>query len=212
MTNSISAPVPLSPAGELRSQLGKWAVAAFLPLPILAVTDPANSGVLSCLYLGVSNAWLVAELHRAWGLPESATSWRAWTGTILTAISVNVAMFIGFGLAAGVQTHFPFPLMAVLAALPAVGVMPWMLRRVSPHPYAAIVLTGFLVFACKLIGCLVARIVYGPDCLAQGYLAADWRTAKLMITVLWTLSTALSVGLLVADYKNATQTRRPAVT
>ena len=149
-----------------------WAVAAFLPLPILLATEPANSADVSCLYLGVINAWLVTEFHRSWGLPQSATSWRAMMRSILTAISFNVALFVGLGLAAGVQTHFPFPLMAVLSVLPAVGVMPWMLRRVSQHPYAAIVFSGFLIFACKLGGCVVARLFYGPDYLAQGYSAA----------------------------------------
>ncbi|MCC6822213.1 MAG: hypothetical protein V9H26_00460 [Verrucomicrobiota bacterium] len=201
MTNSIPAPVQPSSAGGLRAMMGMWAVAAFLPLPILVATDPANSADVSCLYLGVINAWLVTEFHRAWGLPGSATSWRAMMRVISTAISVNVALFVGFGLAAGVQTHFPFPLMAVLSALPVVGVMPWMLRRVPQHPYAAIVFSGFLIFACKLAGCVVARLVYGPDYLAQGYAAADWRTAKLMITLLWSFSTLLSLGLLLAEYR-----------
>jgi hypothetical protein len=182
--------------------MGMWAVAAFLPLPILVATDPANSADVSCLYLGVINAWLVTEFHRSWGLPGSATSWRARMLAIITAISVNVGLFVGFGLAAGVQTHFPFPLMAVLSVLPVVGVMPWMLRRVSQQPYAAIIFSGFLIFACKLAGCIVARIVYGPDYIAQGYVAADWRTAKLMITLFWSFSTLLSLGLLVADYRS----------
>jgi hypothetical protein len=182
--------------------MGMWAVAAFLPLPILVATDPANSADVSCLYLGVINAWLVTEFHRSWGLPGSATSWRARMLAIITAISVNVGLFVGFGLAAGVQTHFPFPLMAVLSVLPVVGVMPWMLRRVSQQPYAAIIFSGFLIFACKLAGCIVARIVYGPDYIAQGYVAADWRTAKLMITLLWSFSTLLSLGLLLADYRS----------
>ena len=181
--------------------LGMWAVAAFLPLPVLVALDPANSADVSCLYLGVINAWLVTEFHRSWGLPESAASWRAMMRAIIVAVSVNVALFIGFGLAAGVQTHFPFSLMAVLSALPVIGVMPWMLRRVSQHPYAAIVFSGFLIFACKLAGCVVARLVYGPDYLEQGYAAADWRTAKLMITLLWTFSTLLSLGLFLSEYR-----------
>jgi hypothetical protein len=80
--------------------------------------------------------------------------------------------------------------------------MPWMLRRVSQQPYAAIIFTGFLIFACKLAGCVVARIVYGPDYIAQGYVSADWRTAKLMITLFWSFSTLLSLGLLFADYRS----------
>jgi len=37
--------------------------------------------------------------------------------------------------------------------------------------------------------------------MAQGYVAADWRTAKLMITLFWSFSTLLSLGLFLADYK-----------
>ena len=109
-------------------------------------------------------------------------------------------------MAAGVVTHFSFPLMTVLSAIPAVGIVSWMLRRMPQHPYAAIVLGGMVVFMCKLAGCVAARIVYGPDYLALGYAAADWRTAKLMISVLWFLSTALSLGLLLADYRSCART------
>lgn len=201
MADSVPAPVQFSAAGGLRAMTGMWSVAAFLPLLILVATDPARSADVSCLYLGVINAWLVTEFHRSWGLPGSGTSWRARALAITTAISVNVALFVLFGLAAGVQTYFPFPLMAVLSAIPAIGVMPWTLRRVPQHPYAAIVFSGFLIFACKLAGCVVARVAYGPDYIAQGYVAADWRTAKLMITLLWSFSTLLSLGLLLADYR-----------
>ena len=190
---------PLSPGSGLRTLMGVWAVAAFLPLPALVLTDPARGADLSCFYLGLSNGLLVIEFHRSWGPPGSLDSWHARTLATAIAIFGNVALFIGFGVVTGVQTNFPFPLMALLSVIPAIGVMPWMLRRVSQHPYAAIVFTGFLVGACKLAGCVAARVVYGPDALAQGYMAADWRTAKLMITVLWTLSTSLSLGLLLAD-------------
>ena len=201
MTNSVPILATLSTGSRLRSMMGMWAVAAFLPLPVLALTDPDRSADLSCLYLAISNALLVTESHRSWGLPGSVSSWRARTRAIATVIFVNVALFIGFGLVTGVQTHFPFPLMAVLSVLPAIGVLPWMLRRVSTHPYAAVVFTGFLVGACKIAGCIAARVVYGPEALAQGYMAADWRTAKLMLTMLWTLSTLLSLALLYADYR-----------
>lgn len=191
----------LSPVSELRTMMGVWAVAAFLPLPALALTDPARSADLSCLYLGLSNALLATEFHRSWGPPSSVRSWLARTLVIAIAILGNVSLFIGFGVVTGVQTHFPFPLMAVLSVIPAIGVMPWMLRRVSQPPYAAIVFAGLLVGACKLTGCVAARVVYGPDALALGYMAADWHTAKLMLTVFWTLSTSLSLGLLLADHR-----------
>jgi len=185
--------------------LGMWAVAAFLPLPILVSTDPAGSADISCLYLGVISAWLVTEFHRAWGFPGSAASWRARMLAITATISVNVALFVGFGLAAGVQTYFPFPLMAALSVIPAISMMPWMLRTVSQLPYAAIVFSGFLVFSCKLAGCVAARLTYGLDYIAQGYVSADWRTAKLMITLFWSFSTLLSFALLAVDYRRCTR-------
>lgn len=181
--------------------MGIWGITAFLPLPILALTDPDRSADLSCLYLAISNALLATEAHRSWGLPGSVYLWRAKTLTITTVIFVNVALFIAFGSMTGVKTSFPFPLMAVLSVIPALGVLPWMLRRVSQDPYAAVVFAGFLMGTCKILGCAAARIVYGPDALAEGYMAADWRTAKLMITVMWTLSTLLSLGLLLVDYR-----------
>jgi hypothetical protein len=188
--------------------MDKWAFAGFLPLPVLVAIDPNSSADIACIYLGILNAWLVTEYHRAWGAPDSAASWRTRMMTIGVAVAVNAALFVGFGLAAGVQTYFPFPLMAALSVVPALGVMPWMLRKLPQHPYGAIVLSGFLIFACKLAGCVVARIVYGPDYIAQGYVSADWRTAKLMITLLWSFSTLLSLTLLHLDYKSSVRAAR----
>jgi hypothetical protein len=179
--------------------MGAWAVAAILPLPGLVAIDPARSADISCIYLGIINAWLVTEFYRSSGPPESSASWRRRMLAMVAAVSTNVVLFIGFGLAAGVETHFPFPLMAVLSAIPVIGVMPWMLRRMPKQPYAAILFGGFMIFACKLAGCVVARVVYGPDFIDRGYVAADWRTAKLMISLLWSFSTVLSLGLLFAD-------------
>ena len=184
-----------------------WAAAAALPLPMLMAIDPAGSGDISCLYLGLASGWLVVEFDRSGGLPESSASWRARTLAIVIAVAVNVALFVAFGVAAGVQTHFPFPLMAVLSAIPAVGIVPWLLRRVG-HPFASIILAAMLVFAAKLAGCVVARIVYGPDYMERGYVSADWRSAKLMISLFWSFSTLLSLGLLLAEYRSCKRTRR----
>jgi len=183
-----------------------WAVAAALPLPILVATDPANSGDISCLYLGLASGWLVAEFFRAGGGPESCAAWRARMMAIVTAVGVNVALFIAFGVAGGVRTHFPFPLMAVLSAVPAVGIVPWLLRRVG-HPYASIILAAALVFAAKLAGCVVARFVYGPNYIALGYVSADWRSAKLMISLFWSFSTLLSLGFFLAEYRSCKRVR-----
>jgi hypothetical protein len=203
----IAAKSGRSAANELRAMAVTWAVAAALPLPMLMAIDPASSGDISCVYLGLASGWLVVEFDRSGGLPESSASWRARTLAIVIAVAVNIALFVAFGVAAGVQTHFPFPLMAVLSAIPAVGIVPWLLRRVR-HPYASIILAAMLVLAAKLAACVVARIVYGPNYIERGYVSGDWRSAKLMISLLWSFSTSLSLGLFLAEYKSCKRTRR----
>jgi hypothetical protein len=215
MESPIAAHRVHSPAGEFRAMAGTmampWAIAAILPLPILLATDPASSGEIACVYLGLASGWLVvefhrAEFHRAAALPQGSASWRTRMLGAATAVVVNVALFIAFGVAAGVQTHFPFPLMAALSAIPAIGIVPWLLRRVR-QPYAALVLAAMLVLAAKLAGCVVARFVYGPDYMQRGYVSGDWRSAKLMISLFWSFSTLLSLGLLVAEYRTSARIR-----
>jgi hypothetical protein len=133
----VEPPIP-SAANELRAMAATWAVAAILPLPILVATDPASSGEISSIYLGLASGWLVVEFHRSGGLPKSPASWRARMLGVAAAIFVNVALFIAFGVSGGVQTNFPFPLMAVLSAVPALGIAPFLLRWVR-QPLAAVI-------------------------------------------------------------------------
>ena len=188
-----------STAQILRPLATTWAAAGMLPLPILVTTDPAASGVVSCLYLGLASGWLSTEVQRFAGPPETRHAWLATSLATCVAVGTNVCLFILFGIAAGVQTNFPFPLMATLSAAPAIGLVPWLARRVRDR-FAALLFAAAAVLAAKLAGCVVARIVYGPDFMALGYISGDWQSAKLMISLFWTFSTSLSLGLLCADY------------
>jgi hypothetical protein len=179
-----------------------WMVALMLPLPILVAVDPATSADLACLYLGLACAWLATQIYGSRDVPESRGEWAAKIVAICLAVATNVVVFTCFGIAAGVQTQFPFWLMAPLSAMPSVGLIPWLMRRVG-QPYPAIVLGGMLVLGAKLAACVVARIVYGSDYIERGYVSADWRTAKLMISLFWALSTTMSLGLLLAAYFGA---------
>jgi multisubunit Na+/H+ antiporter MnhF subunit len=61
-------------------------------------------------------------------------------------------------------------------------------------PFKAMVLSAFILMAAKLAACVVARFVYGPDFMERGYVAADWRTAKLMISLTWSTITVISAA------------------
>ena len=89
--------------------------------------------------------------------------------------------------------------MAALSATPALGLAPWLSLRVRQQ-YAALILGAMIVYSLKLVGCIVARLVYGPQFDELGYIAGDWRTAKLMISTMWGLTAGVSMSLLLADW------------
>ena len=98
-----------------------------------------------------------------------------------------------------VRSNLPFPLLAAFAVIPSVGLLPWMTLRIG-EPFKAMIFSAFLLMTVKLAACVVARFVYGPDFMEQGYIAADWRTAKLMISLTWSTITAISVACLAHGY------------
>src|SRR5687767_14279169 len=110
------------------------------------------------------------------------------------SIFVNVAVFILLGVSTGVQTRLPFPLMATLSATPALGLAPWLTSRIK-HPHAVIILGATIVAVAKMAACVIARFVYGANYIEE-YVAADWRTAKLMISLFWVFTVTLSLGFL----------------
>ena len=182
----------------LRELAVTWAFAGFVPLPLLLATDPVRNAEISCFYLGAASGWLATEVIRLGGLPESRSSWCAKMLAVGIAIFVNVVLFILLGMSVGVHARFPFPLMAALSATPAVGLAPWLMLRIK-HQYAAIILGATIVAVAKLAACVVARFVYGANYI-DAHVAGDWRTAKVMISVFWIFTVALSLGSLVAGY------------
>lgn len=186
----------------LRQHFLTWAFTALLPLPILLAAGPAAPAAIKCLYLGLASAWFAVEVFRTDGGFESPARHRDKLLAVLLALTASVSLFIVLGLSAGVSSKFPFPLMAAFAAVPAVGMLPWLTQRIR-QPYAALILGATIVALCKLAACVVARIVYGPDFLEAGYVAADWRTAKLMISVFWALTITISAAMLCLSFRRA---------
>ena len=74
------------------------------------------------------------------------------------------------------------------------------MRKTSLVVIAALILGAMIVGSLKLVGCIVARLVYGPQFNELGYIAGDWRTAKLMISTFWGLTAGVSMSLLLADW------------
>ena len=182
-----------------------WGFAALLPLPVLLALSPAVSFQIACLYLGIANGWLAAEIFQSGGLPETLASWRAKMVAVWVGVGANVALFILLGISVGVHSNMPFPMIAALSGAPALGLVPWLIVRVR-NPYMTIILGAMIVSSVKLAACVVARFVYGPNYMEQGYVAADWRTAKLMLTLFWIGHPLLSLGLCVFESRRMSVT------
>jgi len=169
---------------ELRQLLVPWSFAILLPMPMLmAGGEHANSDI-AVLYLALGGAWLATEAFHPARPLASLAHWRQRMAALLCYLTVNALVFSWFGSASGIESNIPLPLLATLGLAPSLGLVPWLTVRLR-QPYAAIVLGAFAVALIKLAACVVARVVYGPDYIALGYASADWRTAKLMISLMW---------------------------
>jgi hypothetical protein len=186
----------------LRQLFLAWAFAALLPLPMLLAISPTKHADVKCLYLGIASAWFATEVFRPGDPARSRSEWRRRLLAVLIGVAVNVVLFIVLGMSVGIESHIPFPLMAIFSAVPAIGFVPWLSLK-TRSPAAVIIAGAMMVAVIKLSACVVARLVYGPSYLEEGYAAADWRTAKLMISLLWTVTIALSAGLLWKSYRCA---------
>jgi hypothetical protein len=186
---------PMQSLNILRQLISAWAFTALLPIPILVATNPKTHTDVKCLYLGLASAWFATEVFRSDGGLTSRAVWRDKVLAVLIALTFNVGLFIVLGLSIGVRSGIPFPLMAAFSAIPALGIAPWLSQRVRQQ-YAVIILGATMVALAKLAACVVVRFVYGPNYVEAGYVAADWQTAKLMISLFWGFTIALSLALL----------------
>ncbi len=185
---------------DLRRLLMPWGFALLLPVPVLLTGADSNGADVGTLYLALGGAWLGTEAFRPGVEPTSVAAWRARISALVICLVVNAVVFTVLGVAAEVKSNIPLPIMAAFGISPALGLAPWLTLRLR-QPYGAIVLGAMIVGLIKIAACVVARIVYGPDYIAQGYVSADWNTAKLMISLMWAGTLLVSALALVACHR-----------
>jgi hypothetical protein len=178
----------------MRTFATTWIATLLLPLPALMTVNPTFNAEISCLYLGLASAWLAIHTVRSEPLPLSRRLWRLYA-----ALAINLVVFVTLGLAAAVESRLPFPIMAMLSVIPAMGLIPCLTLRIK-NPLTVIIFAAVIELSAKLTGCVVARIVYGPDFQIEGRIAGDWTTARLMISTFWIISSSLSLVALGAAF------------
>lgn len=68
----------------------------------------------------------------------------------------------------------------MLMLAPALCCIPFF-TAVTGKPYAAVFMTVSLLVAIKLLGCVIVRIIYGPNALEAGYMTLPWATPNLLV-------------------------------
>ncbi len=177
---------------ELRRLLMPWGLAVLLPMPMLLGVGDAGVVDMAIVYLALGAAWLAAEAFRDGGEPLTFSRWKTRMISLSIGVVADAFIFTILGISAGVRSNIPLPVLAVLVVTPALGLVPWLTLRLR-QPYSAIVFGALIVGAIKIAACGLARIVYGPDFIALGYVAGDWQTAKLMISIMWAGTVSVSI-------------------
>ncbi|HXT38643.1 MAG TPA: hypothetical protein VN887_01330 [Candidatus Angelobacter sp.] len=195
-----------------------WGVLTVVVAGLVAAATPANGiSDYSLMCLGLGCAILAA---RAFGKErlrvETATESPENVRTIrMSAVSITTlaaaAAFSLMSAKARVPHGLSVPLLAVLSSTPALGIVPYLTVR-TRKPFAAVVFSAFIVGAIKIASCVVVRIVYGPEALADGYMAGDWQTAKLMISLFWSGTVFVSFVLAFACARQFVPTPVPTET
>ena len=188
---------------EIKFLLPWWAVTVVVSGLVMAATPANGVSDYSLMCLGLGCAILAARAfgqERRRGETATESPENIWT-IRMSAVSITMfaaaAAFSLMSAKARVSHGLPVPMLAVLTSTPALGIVPYLTLRIR-KPFAAVVFSAFIAGAIKLASCVVVRIVYGPDALADGYMAGDWHTAKLMISLFWTGTVLVSLGCAIA--------------
>jgi hypothetical protein len=174
--------------GELREMLPTWAVAVLLPVPVATFWQDGSGRAFAYAYLFLGCAILTAErfgqiLPVGGGSPPATGAPRLWRAKVVAlglAIAGAVCVFTAFAWAMLGRADAVVPLLAALAVVPALCCVPFLVI-VTGKPYAAVLLTTFLLGSVKLAGCVVVRAVYGPTALAEGHMTLPWERPNLLV-------------------------------
>ena len=188
---------------EIKLLLQGWPITVVVSSLVLVATTATENSDYPLMCLGLGCALLAARAFGPAfppGEPDTSAPEQAWTIRMSAVSITTLAAAAGFSLVSAdfrASSGLPIPLLAVLTVTPALGIVPFLAMRTG-KPFAAVVLAAFIVGLIKIASCVVVRIVYGPDALADGYMAGDWQTAKLMISLFWIGTVIVSVVSAVA--------------
>jgi hypothetical protein len=177
--------------------LPTWAVVVLLPVPMATFWHEGPGRDFAYAYLFLGCAILAAERFGRTACQGSAGDvplWRAKVTALGVAMAAAAGVFTAFAWAMIGHPDGLVPLFAALAIVPALCCVPF-LAVVTGRPYAAVLFAVLLLAAVKLLGCVVAVLVYGWNAQAEGHLTLPWERPNLLVWLCLVGAMALSAVL-----------------
>ena len=194
---------------EFSKLLPAWAIALVLPLPILEFWSNGSARFYALDYVFLGNAIVAAECYRRDSTSTGSSTqevgvrlWYAKMGAVILSGLLSAAVFSVACLSLDQETANPIaiPLFSTLVIVPAVCIVPYF-TLVTDRPFAAVVIACFIFGACKVMGDVVALLVYGSHAGELGYLSATWTHPNLLAWVFFTCSALCSAICCVLGYR-----------
>ena len=178
---------------EFRALLPALAFALVLPIPAITFWEDGAGRAYAYAYLFLGCAIMAAEsftVGSSSGSPdaielpraERRAVWLAKMSALSIAVLCAVAVFTLAWFALSDTVDHRVPSLALLTVLPALGGVPYFTLK-TRKLFLGVLFATLLLCSIKILGCVVVRMVYGPDALAQGYMAMDWRRPNLLVVL-----------------------------
>ena len=201
-TFKIEQPTENSGASSLdfvRSLWPAWLYWLLPPLPAILFWHSHNGRFIALCLFFVSCTSLVASVFNAdftnptglaVGIGRPNKAWRLRMVFLGLALLSQWAIFAVLCLSLNDAHDIMAPVLALGSLIPSLSIAPC-LTLVTRKPFAAVVLTLFLVGSMKILGCVIVDLAYGWHADAQGYTTLTWTHPNLLVWLFW-----LNTGLL----------------
>lgn len=188
---------------EFRGVLPATAFALLFPVPILNFWQDGAGRAFAFAYLFIGCAFLAADSFGRMlpfdavepsGTAERRRLWNVKMTALGLAAGLAVASFsVAFWAISG-SVNLGVPLLASLMLLPALCCIPCLTMAVR-NPFVAVLFGAASLGLIKVVGCLIVRVVYGPNALAEGYMNISWDNPNLLVRLCFAGGVAYSVSL-----------------
>ena len=192
-----------------RSSWPAWLGWLLLPLPaVLFWRSDSGRFIALCLFFVSSTSFVVnafradaaGSVKSAAELEDRKKIWRVRMLFLALALLFQWVVFSMLCLVFNDPHDVMAPVLALGSLVPALSVAPC-LTLVTRKPFAAVVLTLFLVGSMKILGCVVVVLVHGWHADAQGYTTLPWTHPNLLVWLFWLNTSLLSLSFYIVGRK-----------